>query len=323
MDISGPGSYPLGDVNVSGRRDSADALLVLKYDVGLTPGVTTWPPGPGTVYLPLCDVTQDGRCNSSDALRILMCDVALASCPAAGGTAAVEEISLDDAQPAFFHLEQHPEGDAWVVRVVAESPHAPLGATVLNVTYDLARVAVVSCSDSPAGRFDLTACNPDYAAGIVRDTGITTGGIVEAASLAEIRFQVLDAAFAEQLAQGAPLAELAVEAAFDVDLNALQPEVNVPGNNEPATPKPIYLPLIVNGAPISTEPESIPALIPDTPLPPLEPEPIIEPEPAAPVDEPPVDEPVVEPEPTEPPVGEPPGDDTPLFQPVPPPIESK
>ena len=57
VDVSGPGSYPLGDVNVSGKRDAADALLVLKYDVGLTPGVTTWPPGPATVYLPLCDVT--------------------------------------------------------------------------------------------------------------------------------------------------------------------------------------------------------------------------------------------------------------------------
>ena len=80
VDVSGPGSYPIGDVNVSGKRDAADALLVLKYDVGLTPGVTTWPPGPATVYLPLCDVTEDGACNSSDALRILMCEVSLASC---------------------------------------------------------------------------------------------------------------------------------------------------------------------------------------------------------------------------------------------------
>ena len=35
IDVSGPGSYPPGDVNVSGKRDSADALMVLKYDVGL------------------------------------------------------------------------------------------------------------------------------------------------------------------------------------------------------------------------------------------------------------------------------------------------
>ncbi len=348
VDISGPGSYPLGDVNVSGRRDSADALLVLKYDVGLTPGVTTWPPGPGTVYLPLCDVTQDGRCNSTDALRILMCDVALASCPAAAGTAAVEEISLDDAQPAFFRLEQQPDGNEWTVRVVTESPHAPLGVTVLNLTYDPARVKVVSCSENPAGRTDLAACNPAYAEGTVRYTGITTGGIVEAAPLAEVRFEVLDATFAEQLAAGAPLAELAVEAAFDVDLNALRPEVTVPGNDEPAMPKPIYLPLIVNGAPVSTEPASMPEVIPDTPLPPWDLEPIIEPEPAVPVDEPPDDEPVVEPdavalptaeppasepEPIEPPGEESPGeespgeespvDEPPLFQSAPPASESK
>jgi len=276
---------------VSGRRDSADALLVLKYDVGLTLGVTTWPPGPGTVYLPLCDVTQDGRCNSTDALRILMCDVALASCPAAGPAAAADTTGLEDAQPAFFRLEQQLDGDEWTVRVMAESPHAPLGATVLNLTYDPARASVVSCSDHPAQRMglpsamDLAVCNPTYAEGQVRYTGITTGGIVEAAPLAEVRFQVTDAAFAEQLSQGVPLAELAVEAAFDVDLNALRPEIIVPGNDEPATPKPIYLPLIVTGSIASPEPTSVPEIIPENTLPPLEPEPIIQPEPAEPVDE--------------------------------------
>jgi len=312
VDVSGPGSYPLGDVNVSGRRDSADALLVLKYDVGLTLGVTTWPPGPGTVYLPLCDVTQDGRCNSTDALRILMCDVALAICPAGGPAAAVADPALDTAQPAFFRLAQQPDGNEWVVRVVAESPYAPLGATVLNLTYDPTRVAVVSCSDNPAGRLDLAACNPDYAENTVRYTGITTGGIVEAALLAEVRFQVLDPALAEQLSQGVPLAELAVEAAFDVDLNALRPELTVPGDDEPATPKPIYLPLIVTGSIASPEPTSVPEFIPENTLPPLAPEPIVEPEPATPVDEsmtepetlPTTETPASEPEPTEPPAVE-------------------
>ncbi len=318
VDVSGPGSYPLGDVNVSGRRDSADALLVLKYDVGLTPGVTTWPPGPGTVYLPLCDVTQDGRCNSTDALRILMCDVALASCPAGGPAAAVADPALDAAQPAFFRLEQQLDGDAWTVRVMAESPYAPLGATVLNLTYDPARVSVLSCSENPARRMglpsamDLAACNPDYAEGIVRYTGITTGGIVEAAPLAEVRFQVLDAAFAEQLSQGVSLAELAVEAAFDVDLNTLRPELIVPGDDEPATLKPIYLPLIVNGPIASAEPPSVPEFIPEDALPPLEPELNVEPEPAAPADEsiaepetsPTTGTPTSEPEPAEPPAVE-------------------
>ena len=54
--VTGPGGYPLGDVNANGRRDSADALLVLKYDIGLIVGVDYFPPGPGTVYYPTTKV---------------------------------------------------------------------------------------------------------------------------------------------------------------------------------------------------------------------------------------------------------------------------
>ncbi len=341
VDVSGPGSYPLGDVNVSGRRDSADALLVLKYDVGLTPGVTTWPPGPGTVYLPLCDVTQDGRCNSSDALRILMCDVAMASCPSAGAAAA-DAASLGDAQPAFFRLEQEPDGSEWVVRVVAESPHAPLGAAVLSLTYDPARLAVVSCSENPAGRMDLAVCNGAYAEGTVKYTGITTGGIVEAAPLVEIRFGVLDPTLADQLAQGTALAELAVEAAFDLDLNALRAEYGQPV--APGAPLTIYLPLITNGWSQSPGPGMASDVIPDGTLPPAaeppaaEPQPIVPPAEGPPAVEPPAEEPpaveppATEPAPITPPAEEPPAsepapvlppaDDPPALEPAPPAIEA-
>lgn len=264
VDVSGPGSYPIGDVNVSGRRDSADALLVLKFDVGLAQGVTTWPPGPGTVYLPLCDVTQDGRCNSSDALRILMCDVGLATCPSGVASALAPagdaNTVLEGANPAYFTIEQQTDEEAGevVVQVRVESPHTPLALASLDLHYDPARLSVASCAENPAGRLDLAVCNPSYAEGTIRYVGVTAGGIVEAAALMEVRLRG-EPMVLQQLVQGGAAVELTVTAALDLEGNALQPVTAGPpigrGQNH------IFVPLIIRsaGTPVgSTAPASEP-----------------------------------------------------------------
>ena len=73
-----------------------------------------------------------------------------------------------------------------------------------------------ACAENPAGRLDLAVCNPAYAEGTVRYVGITTGGIVEAVPLLELRLQALDRAVLEQLGQGSPAVELTVTATFDL-----------------------------------------------------------------------------------------------------------
>jgi len=259
VDLSGPGSYPPGDVNVSGKRDSADALLVLKYDVGLALGVTTWPPGPGTIYLALCDITQDGQCNSTDALRILMCDVGLASCPAGAGAAVADAGSLEAAYPAHFTIQQEVDAAAGqvVVRVQAASPYVPLAAAALDLRYDPIQLSVASCAENPAGRLDLAVCNPDYAEGTIRYTGVTMGGIVEAAPLVELRLQILDPAALEQLGQGRPAVDLSVTAAFDLEGAALRPVIAAPP--AASSPRKLYLPLTLSAAPTKAAEDGPPA----------------------------------------------------------------
>jgi hypothetical protein len=270
MDMSGPGGYPIGDVNVSGRRDSADALLVLKYDVGLAQGVTGWPPGPGTVYLPLCDITQDGACNSTDALRILLCDVRLATCPGDGTTPASaqsedlpapDNLGTDPAggqDPASGQVQLtataavDPTTGEVVVQVAARMPAASMpggdlaGATLAGVTldlkYDAARLTATSCAErGPDGGdfgLELAACNPAFSADTIRYTGISTAGIGPAGDgwmpLTVLRFQVLDGAVTDEVIRGAAVIELTGASAFDLDGAALRPVWAPAGGSPPA-----------------------------------------------------------------------------------------
>ncbi len=218
--ITGPGGYPLGDVNANGRRDSADALLVLKYDIGLIAGVDYFPPGPGTVYLPLCDIIEDGQCNSSDALRILQCDVGMpgVDCPAVP-SAAVTALSLsgptDDATLVLrTEIEGGPQPDTITVRVVADDPLAELGAASLELHYDAALLAPEACIENPSGLLDAAVCNAAFAPGVVRFNAVSTAGAGEEAVLTEITFRVLDPDSATDALAGALV--LAVDGVFDI-----------------------------------------------------------------------------------------------------------
>ena len=235
--MSGPGSYPPGDVNVSGKRDSADALLVLKYDVGLTLGVTTWPPGPGTVYLPLCDVTQDGKCNSTDALRILMCDVGLASCP----RAPRRRRSRRERQPRLRIRPTSARSRRWmpatgqvVVRVLAESPYTPLAVAAARPALRSSPVDGGRLRGEPGRPAGPGGVQP----GVCRAVRSATPASPPAASSRRRRCWSCGCGRSmpqslQQLAGGSPAIEIAEATLFDLEGNALRP---VLGSKEPATP---------------------------------------------------------------------------------------
>ncbi|MFQ5343639.1 MAG: hypothetical protein ACE5F6_19025, partial [Anaerolineae bacterium] len=213
MDLAvvGPDAYPPGDVNANGWRDSADALLVLKYDVGLIQGVVEFPPGPRTIYLPLCDIVQDGQCNSSDALRILQCDVRLpgVDCP----THSSIVLAQATAAPTYgarlvlrTEVEAGAEPDTITVRVTADDPEAKLGAASLELRYDAGRLAPEACVENPDGSLDAAACNIGFSPDVVRLNAATIRGAggaeapLESLSttvLAEATFRLLDPAAME------------------------------------------------------------------------------------------------------------------------------
>ena len=196
LTMRGAESYPLGDVNATGMRSAADALLALKYDIGLIIGVTAFPPGPNTVYLPLCDIVENGRCDSSDALRILQCDVGLSSvtCPAdriaarahtqqtttTGAPVSLRAVATAEADP-----------DTVAVQVVLGDPTAQFGAATLELDYDPTLFTVIDCTENPTGALDLVSCNAAYAPGVVRFNGIGSAGSVDGAPLVAVRFRRL------------------------------------------------------------------------------------------------------------------------------------
>ena len=61
-------SSVVGDINGDGRANSSDALIVLRYSVGLSTGIKDMSPG---------DLNHDGKINTADALIILRICVGL------------------------------------------------------------------------------------------------------------------------------------------------------------------------------------------------------------------------------------------------------
>ena len=198
--------YLIGDVNANGARNAADAMLTLKYDIGLIIGVTTFPPGPNTVYLPLCDIVENGRCDSSDALRVLQCDVGLTTVvcpmttiPAVRGANAVAQPAATpavDAAPRAadgaaigLQVAVAEDGATVDVSVLLTSAADRFGAAVFELQYDPAVLAPAACETDPGAVFSMVACNPGYAPGAVRFNAIAATGAADDAALATLRFQ--------------------------------------------------------------------------------------------------------------------------------------
>lgn len=246
LTLTGPSGYPLGDVNANGRRDSADALLVLKYDIGLMDGVDDFPPTPGTIYVPLCDIVEDGQCNSSDALRILQCDVGMPGVDCPDDNPVAQALGLlapmDDATLVLrTEIEGGPQPDRVTVRVIAEDPLAELGAASLELRYDAALLAPEACTENPDGLLDAAACNAAFAPGVVRFNAVSTAGAGgdDGTALAEITFRVLDPAAIED--PGGALT-LMPDGVFDIEGNDLPWRVEgVPSVQQHH----LYLPLVI------------------------------------------------------------------------------
>jgi hypothetical protein len=207
LDLSLPGAmrYTLGDVNANGARNAADAMLTLKYDIGLILGVTTFPPGPNTVYLPLCDIVENGRCDSSDALRILQCDVGMTgvTCPVdsipAGRTG--QQPTPGAATRLQVLATAGGEPNTVDVRVLLSADAANFGAASFDLAYDPARFAPVDCVADGAAAFDLVACNQAMAPGRVRFNAVAAAGAADGAEVVAVRFHRLGAAEGDLAAQ--------------------------------------------------------------------------------------------------------------------------
>ncbi|MBX2997477.1 MAG: hypothetical protein KF893_03120 [Caldilineaceae bacterium] len=244
LSTGGPESYLMGDVNANGQRNSADAMLALKYDIGLIHGVTNFPPGPNTVYLPLCDIVANGRCDSSDALRILQCDVGRSdiSCPTDRIPRGVQltSVPVDGATVRLQMVMSHEvDSNEIGVRVELSDPVGQVGAASLELHYDAAVLRVIMCSDNPTDHFDLVTCNPDYTPGVVRFSAVVVDGKgADSVALVEVRFERIEAT-GDDLAS---LFSLVVNGLYDGESNDMA--WSSPDSESPAVTNLIYLPAL-------------------------------------------------------------------------------
>ncbi|NOZ72205.1 MAG: hypothetical protein GXP38_09870 [Chloroflexi bacterium] len=262
--LSGPDAYPLGDVNASGRRDSGDALLVLKYDVGLIPGVTDFPPGPRTIYLPLCDIIEDGTCNASDALRILQCDVGMSGidCPTHPTIAASQvQISPEEAL-LLLHLQIEVDTAAQqaTVRVMAVDSQAAFGAGTLELVYDRRELTPFTCQETGGEGVEMASCNEDYAPGVVRFNALSTSGLPDQTELATVSLHINEPSGSEALQPTLSLTivDIADHQGFALPWQLTEPVfIPIPGDTYP-----LYLPLLLSVQTSTQNNEAPPADIP-------------------------------------------------------------
>lgn len=261
--LVGPEAFPIGDVNASGFRDSADSLLVLRYDVGLTMGGQVFPPPPRTIYLPLCDIVQDGKCNSSDALRILQCDAGMpgVSCPTTVEAVTIAEPSAPLTGTALVALRTDytsgPEPDQVTVRVLADDPLLMMGAASTDLEYSTPALSAAACAANPTADFDAAFCSADAVTGTVRMSAVAVQRTSPEPVLAAVTFRLADRA-----AAGPSLAEylsrtitLTVRAVFDTEGEPLAWRTGGTGIRLTKS----YLPVVTKGwaGTPSTEPPTV------------------------------------------------------------------
>jgi len=185
--IASDDDYMMGDVNVNGYRDVADALLMMRYSVGFVAGDEEFPPGQGRPYLPLCDVVVDGLCNASDAERILQCDVGAPGVLCLPFTSS--PVSQTLGASLVFDFEVVPdsgEAPTRIVQVIASDPEQRLGAASLELDYDAAQLTVSNCATDPLNALDAGECYAD--SGKTRLNGVTITGAGQEKVLAELAF---------------------------------------------------------------------------------------------------------------------------------------
>lgn len=187
--IASDDDYMLGDVNVNGYRDVADALLMLRYSVGFVAGDEDFPPALGRPYLPLCDVTVDSLCNAGDAERILQCDVGMpeVSCPPSTSAAVAQTPGA--ALVLRFKVVPGSEGSSTrTVQVIASDTEQRLGAASLELHYNPAELTVSNCATDPLAALDAGECYAAPGAGNARLNGVSIDGTGPEKVLAELTF---------------------------------------------------------------------------------------------------------------------------------------
>ena len=207
-------NYVAGDVNVDGRCDVADALLMLHYHQGLASAGENFPPAPGEIYLPLCDIVANGLCDDADALRVLRCDVGIPTtyCPPSVPVAA--STPSPDMPLVFRLVVDSDQGAGLNVRVIADDTERQLGAASLELGYDVDQLTMESCVQDPLGALDMGVCSASSARlNAVAITGASTGTV-----LAELTFTPMVTGSVASLVEGL---ELKVNDAFDLDGQAL------------------------------------------------------------------------------------------------------
>lgn len=211
--IGSEDDYMMGDVNVNGYRDVADALLMLRYSVGFVAGDEEFPPAPGNPYLPLCDIVVDGLCNVGDAQRTLQCDVGLPDVPCLPST--LPSITQTPGASLVFGLQVAPApGDAITrtVQVRASDSEQSLGAASLELHYDPTQLTVSGCITDPLATLDAGECYAAPDAGSARLNGVAIDGTDASAVLAELTFAPVGDHSVETLAGEI---DLQVNGAFD------------------------------------------------------------------------------------------------------------
>jgi hypothetical protein len=239
--IASDDDYMMGDVNVNGYRDVADALLMMRYGVGFVAGDEEFPPAPGKPYLPLCDVVVDGLCNANDALRILQCDVGLPGVPCLPAPSPVITLTQSEESLAFRLEVVSDSGQTLTrtVQVVANEFEPILGAASLEVHYDTAQVSVASCVAAQITEMNAGVCYAAPDAGSARLNYAAVNGINPEVVLAELTFTPVGGYDLEQLAQDL---DLQINSAFDLEGESFAwPETPPP----PSLDNILFLPLVM------------------------------------------------------------------------------
>lgn len=177
-----------GDANADGAVNAIDALCILR-SVAVLPGTLA-------CSMPLqgnADVNGDGKVDSVDALCVLRIVAKLPStqaCPIGTAAAPVESAATSAAgdstvsgSPVQLRLQPSAvpaPGRQTVVTLTADANGAALGAWTVDIGYDPTSVRILDCA-APGS----SVCNTAYAPGIVRVSGVATGGAA-AATLATI-----------------------------------------------------------------------------------------------------------------------------------------